>query len=401
MSANYAQQVSEKHFPPAFYALIGAQFFSGLADNALLLLCIGILTEQGTHIWWIPLLKVFFSFSYVFLAPWVGALADRWSKPKVMRLAHVVKFVGCAMVLGEVPVPVAYAFVGLGAAIYAPAKYGWITETVSAQHLVQANSWIEVSTVGAAIFGVVLGGVLLQVPSSDALTFILLMYVLNWWSIRWVTCSQKMNRQQTLHWQAAVLQFQSDLKLLWGDQLGRVSMTVTTIFWGLGAVMQLLVLRWAQTYLDLSLDQGAYLQGVAGLGVILGAGWAGQKVPLAKALSVLGLGVLLGLLMPAMTLIHREWQGVIMMLGVGAISGAFVVPMNALLQHQGLQWLSAGRSIAVQNFNENLGILIFNAGYAILVFQAWSLSSTLALLGTMVAGAMALIWWRHRPQPSI
>jgi LPLT family lysophospholipid transporter-like MFS transporter len=388
--------VSEKYFPSAFYALIGAQFFSGLADNALLLVCIGLLTQQGTHVWWIPLLKVFFTCSYVVLAPWVGALADRWSKPRVMRWAHVIKFVGCALVLCDVPIPLAYACVGLGAAIYAPAKYGWITETVASDQLVQANGWIEISTVGAAILGVVLGGALLHVAAVYSLSFILLMYGLNWWSIQWVTCAQKMNHQQTLHWQDAVLQFQADLKALWADPLGRVSMGVTSIFWGLGAVMQLLVLRWAQSHLGLELDQGAYLQGVAGVGVVMGAWWAGQKIPLNKALSVLGLGTVLGLTMPVLNWIQSEWTGALMMLGVGAVSGVFVVPMNALLQHQGLKLLTAGRSIAVQNFNENLGVLVFNVVYAVLVFEQWSLACVLWFFGGVVAMSMALIARRHR-----
>jgi LPLT family lysophospholipid transporter-like MFS transporter len=392
--------VRDKQFPSAFYALIGAQFFSGLADNALLLVCIGMLMTQGTHVWWIPLLKVFFTFSYVLLAPWVGALADRWSKPKVMRLAHVIKFAGCALIIGDVPIPFAYACVGLGAAIYAPAKYGWITETVSADRLVQANSWIEVSTVGAAIFGVVLGGTLLHVQPVHALSLILLIYTLNWWSIRWVTCADKMDRQQTLHWKEAVWQFKADLTALWTDPLGRVSMSVTTIFWGLGAVMQLLVLRWAQSHLGLSLDHGAYLQGVAGFGVVLGAWWAGHKIPLTQAVSVLALGVFLGMAMPVMNWIHSEWLGIVMMLWVGAVSGILVVPMNALLQHQGLQLLSAGRSIAVQNFNENLGVLVFNVVYATLVFQQWPLSDVLWFLGVVVAVSMALIGWRHRRSPT-
>jgi len=392
-----------------------AQFLSALADNAMLLLCIALLVEQGQAAWWIPLLKVFFTLSYVFLAPWVGLIADRWPKPQVMRWANLIKLLGCIGLLLGTSVPLAYALIGLGAALYAPAKYGWITEVVPASALVRANGWIEVGTVGAAIFGVSLGGFMLSpwVMQSAAVEWVqnlggfdtgyaasllamVLLYLGPVVLTHWVTPSEVDYPHQSLQWRSSLMVFVQDQQLLWCDAQARVSLAVTTLFWGLGAVMQLLILQWAQEQLGVSIDQGAYLQGCTGIGVIAGAWMAGRFIPLHQAMRVLGLGILLGLAMPSLCWIDTIAGAVTMMLVVGFVSGVFVVPMNALLQHRGVQLLTAGRSIAVQNFNENASILLQMGLYSALVFSGVSLNILLFTLGAMVAFAMGAVMLHHR-----
>ncbi|NBY05118.1 MAG: lysophospholipid transporter LplT, partial [Betaproteobacteria bacterium] len=304
---------------PGFYRLMGAQGLAGLADNALLLVVIAMLIEQSKAAHWIPLLKLGFNLSYVVLGPWVGRLADAWHKPRVMQWANGLKLMAVLSILLGLDVMLAYVWVGLGAAIYSPAKYGWITEVEPPHRLVQANAWIEVSTVSAAVLGVALGGLLI----SDAWTSSPLALAINamaWWDSRLgvsvmlifglyvaVALMQRGIPHSgvpclTRGWQLGQVwrDFWVDQKILWTDRLGQVSLAVTTLFWGVGATMQLLVLLWCQQVLGLGLDQGAYLQACTAVGVVVGAWLAGRWVPLHLATRVLGLGVVLGLLLPTM-----------------------------------------------------------------------------------------------------
>jgi MFS family permease len=112
----------------SFYIIMAAQFFSSLADNALLIAAIALLAQLSAPAWMTPLLKLFFVLSYVLLAAFVGAFADSRPKGNVMFITNTIKSIGCvAMLFGGHPL-LSYAIVGLGAAAYSPAKYGILTE---------------------------------------------------------------------------------------------------------------------------------------------------------------------------------------------------------------------------------------------------------------------------------
>lgn len=410
----FTLSVSSPTFTKSFQALILAQFLSALADHALLLVCIALLTEHGYAAWWVPLIKAFFTLSYIFLAPWVGLIADRWPKPQIMRLANGIKVLGCCALLLGLPVPFSYALIGLGAALYAPAKYGWITEVVPSQNLVRANGWIEVSTVGAAIMGVAMGGFMLSpwmlesawvvsVQATEAfdtvhaasLLAMLLIYAASLGLTKWVTPSEIDYPHQPLKGMACLRLFFQDQATLWRDTQARVSLSVTTLFWGLGGVIQLLVLQWAQLRLQIAVDQAAYLQASTGLGVIVGAWLAGRFVPLHQASRVLGIGVLLGIALPALNWIDSQDGAWVAMVSVGLLGGLFVVPMNAMLQHRGVQLLTAGRSIAVQNFNENSSVFIQVGCYSLLLYSQIELDSIIIFFGLVTALAMLSVIYYH------
>ncbi|MCA0188458.1 MAG: lysophospholipid transporter LplT, partial [Proteobacteria bacterium] len=80
---------------------------------------------------------------------------------------------------------------------------------------------------------------------------------------------------------------------------------------------------------------------------------------------------------------------------IGGLSGFFVVPMNALLQYRGHILMGAGHSIAVQNFNENLSILIMTGLYALLISSGVSINTVVMLFGLFVAGTMYMVKRRH------
>jgi LPLT family lysophospholipid transporter-like MFS transporter len=403
--------VRRMKLPRGFHVLIAAQFCSALADNALLIVAMAQLMALQLPGWWAPLLKFCFTIAYVVLAPGVGVLADRWPKARMMMAMNALKVVGVALLLAQGHPLLAMAVVGVGAAAYAPAKYGLVTELVGPRLLVAANGWIEVTTVCAVLLGTVLGGLLVsplsvalaatwlpgQPATTLALWLLLVLYGLAALLNAWVPDSGATYRRTSGHPLALWRGHWRANRRLWADREGGLSMAVTTLFWGAAAVLQFAVLRWAGEVLGLPLDRAAYLQGAVAVGIVLGAALAGRWVTLARATEVLLLGVLLGLLVPAVVLVHHWWVAVPLLTLVGVLGGALVVPMNALLQHRGHELLSAGRSIAVQNFNENASVLVMLAVYAALLAAQWDVRTLMAGLGLGIALSVSGLWWWHRP----
>jgi LPLT family lysophospholipid transporter-like MFS transporter len=402
--------------PRGFGVVIGAQFASALADNALLIVAIALLAQQGFAVWWAPLLKVGFMAAYVVFAPWVGPLADAFAKGRVMAVMNLVKILGlCLLALGLHPVA-ALAVVGLGAAAYAPAKYGLITELAEPEALVKANGWIEITVVSAALLGAVLGGALVSpvwlasdlAAASDALhlpagkltgslAVVLLIYALSSLLNAAIPDSGRRERGAAHDPLTLLREFRAANRKLWQDREGGLSLAATTLFWGAGATLQFAVLRWAGEALELPLNEAAYLQAAVAVGVIGGAAAAGRWVALHQARLGLWAGVALGLLMPVVAQVADVADAAVALAVVGAVGGAMVVPLNALLQHRGATLLSAGRSIAVQGFNENLSVLAMLAAYAGCEAAGVPVRATLSGLGVVVAvSILALILTERR-----
>ena len=418
----------------SFYIIMAAQFFSSLADNALLIAAIALLAQLNAPAWMTPLLKLFFVLSYVILAAFVGAFADSRPKGNVMFITNTIKFVGCVVMLfGSHPL-FAYAIVGLGAAAYSPAKYGILTELLPPEKLVAANGWIEGLTVGSIIMGTVLGGVLISstvsqsllsfdipafdtgidTPAESAIMIIMMIYVVAALinlripdtGARYV--SQKTNPIEL------VKDFAVCFKTLWNDRLGQISLAVTTLFWGAGATLQFIVIKWAQVALHMTLSQGAILQAISAVGVAGGAVWAAWRVPLRHSLSVLPYGIAMGLVVCVMAVYNSDmlpdtvlWTvgklqvnlnlipAYFLLILVGWLAGYFVVPMNALLQHRGHVLMSAGHSIAVQNFNENISVLVMLLVYSLLIWLDASVQYVIIGFGIAVSLIMWMVIKRH------
>jgi MFS family permease len=399
-----------------FYTIMAAQFFSSLADNALLIAAIALLIEMHAPDWMKPLLKLFFTISYVLLAPFVGSFADSMPKGRVMLITNSIKVIGCAMMFASVHPLLAYAVVGLGAAAYSPAKYGILTELLPPEKLVAANGWIEGTTVGSIILGTVLGGVLISprvsggllaldlpyistgidTPAESAIAVIAAVYALAaLFNLRIPDTGARYPRQQTNPLRL-ISDFAKCLGMLWRDKLGQISLAVTTMFWGAGATLQFIVLKWAEVQLGMPLSKAAILQGVVAIGVAIGAVVAARFVPLRGSLRVLPFGVAMGVLVPLMTLVHELSVAYPLLVLIGAMAGFFVVPMNALLQHRGHVLMSAGHSIAVQNFNENLAVLLMLGLYALMINFNWHINTVITLFGSTVAVAMLLVIRKHK-----
>jgi LPLT family lysophospholipid transporter-like MFS transporter len=418
----------------SFYIIMAAQFFSSLADNALLIAAIALLVQLNAPAWMTPLLKLFFVLSYVLLAAFVGAFADSRPKGNVMFITNTIKFIGCVVMLfGSHPL-MSYAIVGLGAAAYSPAKYGILTELLPPEKLVAANGWIEGLTVSSIILGTVLGGVLISstvsqsllgwdiptldtgidTPAESAILIIMMIYVVAALinlkipdtGARYV--SQKTNPIELIK------DFSICFKTLWNDRLGQISLAVTTLFWGAGATLQFIVIKWAQVSLHLTLSQGAILQAISAVGVAGGAVWAAWRIPLKDSLKVLPYGVVMGFVVCILAIYNADMlpNTTLMTIGklelslnllpayflliiVGWLAGYFVVPMNALLQHRGHVLMSAGHSIAVQNFNENISVLTMLLVYSLLIWLDAPIQFVIIGFGLAVSAIMWLVIKRH------
>jgi len=400
-----------------FYIIMAAQFFSSLADNALLVAAIALLMQAAAPTWLTPYLKFFFVVSYVVLAPYVGAFADRLPKGQVMFVSNSIKIVGCvAMLLGVDPL-LSYAIVGLGAAAYSPAKYGILTEYLPHNKLVVANGWIEGLTVASIIIGTMLGGLLIHaqvagtllafdVPfietqidtaAEAAIALIVTVYAVAAVFNLHVPSTGVALKPLPANPLDTLKDFSRCVVMLWKDRLGQISLAVTTLFWGAGATLQFIVIEWARAALGFDLSKAAILQGVTAVGIAAGAVVASVWVALDRSVRVIPLGIAMGLIVIVMNYVTQLWLSVILLVFVGALAGFFVVPMNALLQHRGHHLVGAGRSIAVQNFNENSSILIMIALYSLLIGVGYSIFTVIVVFGLFVAGTMTVVqlWYQR------
>ncbi len=413
-----------------FYTIMSAQFFSSLADNALFVAAVELLRTGGQPEWQRAALVPMFALFYVLLAPFVGAFADSQPKGRVMFISNAIKVVGCLMMLfGSHPL-IAYAVVGLGAAAYSPAKYGILTELLPSSQLVKANGWIEGLTIASIILGVLLGGQLVghaistrllafdfpmittgvNTASEAAITLLIFVYALAAWFNTRIPLTGAEMRPMPRHLLSLLPDFWRCNSTLWKDKLGQISLATTTLFWGVSGNLRYIVLAWSAAALGYSTTQASSLVGVVAIGTALGAVVASMRMKLEHAPKLMPLGIAMGLVVMLLNFINNVWVAAPFLILLGAIGGFLVVPMNALLQHRGHNLMGAGRSIAVQNFNEQACILALGAFYTLVATVDWSgfavaqavgldsmkpehLSAYLAitLFGMIVAGVMWLI----------
>jgi hypothetical protein len=399
-----------------FYTIMAAQFFSSLADNALLFVAIDLLINMQSPGWITPLLKLSFTLFYVLLAAFVGAFADSMPKGKVMFISNLIKVGGCLLIFAHVHPLLAYAIVGFGAAVYSPAKYGILTELLPAEKLVAANGWVEGLTVLSIIFGTVMGGALvgdrvssvllgfdmplidtgIQTPTQAALCVVVAIYMIAALFNTRIPDTGCVYGHQERNPIKLISDFANCFSMLWKDKLGQISLGVTTLFWGAAQTLQFIVLEWANRKLHLTYEQSTSLVGVVAIGVAVGAIISARSITLRKSLTVIPVGIAMGVIVMLMTLVNSVKLAYPLLILVGLLGGFFLVPMNALLQHRGHVLMSAGHSIAVQNFNENLSILTMLAVYSLMLRAHLNLDIIILLFGLFLAGTMLYILRRHK-----
>lgn len=399
-----------------FNTVLAAQFFSSLGDNALLFAAIALLKSLDAPSWQTPVLQQFFVISFIVLAPFVGAFSDALPKGQVMFISNSIKMAGCAaMLLGLHPL-IAYSFVGLGASLYSPAKYGILTELLPPHRLVWANGWMEGLTVAAIILGAIFGGLMIGDRVEDqvvqqlrglefnggidtapefAIFVILSLYLiaalLNCY-IPKLAIEHSLSKRTPMF---LLADFWRALWLLWKDPLGQVSLAVTSLFWGAGTSLRFIILAWAAVALKLDLEQATQLTAVVAVGLAIGSVVAAKAVPLEQAVKVLPMGIAMGFAVLAMVFVTDWRMAVFMLVLIGILAGSFLIPMNALLQHRGHQIMGSGHSIAVQNFNENLSILLMLGAYALMIDAGFSIHTIVIVFGLFMSVTMAWLNKKH------
>jgi LPLT family lysophospholipid transporter-like MFS transporter len=399
-----------------FYTIMSAQFFSSLADNALFIAAVELLRTSKAPTWHAAALVPMFALFYVILAPFVGAFADAMPKGKVMFVSNAIKVVGCLMMLFGVHPLLAYAIVGLGAAAYSPAKYGILTELLPPSQLVKANGWIEGLTIASIILGILLGGQLIgqavsrqmlgfdfplidtgidSAPEAAIFVLIFIYIVAAWFNTRIPGTGVEM-RAIPKNPLELVPDFWTCNSRLWRDKLGQISLSTTTLFWGVSGNLRYIILAWSAAALGYSTTQASSLGGVVAIGTAVGAIIASVRMRLDVATQVIPMGIVMGLLIIVMNFISNVWVAAPFLILLGGLGGFLVVPMNALLQHRGHNLMGAGRSIAVQNFNEQACILGLGAFYTLSTGMGMSAFGAITAFGLVVAGVMWLIMRWHQ-----
>ncbi len=396
-----------------FYTIMSAQFFSSLADNALFVCAVKLLQTGGAPKWHEAALIPMFALFYVVLAPFVGAFADALPKGRVMLYSNGIKVVGCLLMLFGTHPLMSYAIVGLGAAAYSPAKYGILTELLPASQLVKANGWIEGLTIASIILGVLLGGQLvgaavssqllsINIPFIDtgidsapeaAISVLIFVYLLAAWFNTHIPDTGVEMRPLPKRITSLVPDFWICNTRLWRDKLGQISLAATTLIWGVAGNLRFIVLAWAAAALGYTVTQASALQGVVAIGMAAGAVAASLRMRLEDGPRVITLGIGMGGLIILLIFIDNVWIAAPFLIMLGALGGFLVVPMNALLQHRGHNLMGAGRSIAVQNFNEQACILLLGAIYSLSAGLGLHTFGAITGFGVVVMGVM---WWIKR-----
>ena len=333
-----------------------------------------------------------------------------------MLISNSIKLFGCIVMLAGAHPLIAYIVVGFGAAAYSPAKYGILTEYLPPGQLVLANSWIEGLTVLAIVLGAVLSGILIGSDTANNM--------LHWWNVPFIntgidTAPELAIAIITVIYLIAALfnlyiprvaidhkplsrspvflikEFIHCYKLLWKDPLGQVSLAVTTLFWGAGATLRLIVLAWAATALHYDMGEAAKLTAWVAVGIAIGSVLAAKFVKLDHAVKVLPIGITVGLLVLVMIPVTHPLLATALLVAIGAVGGYLVVPMNALLQHRGHLLMGSGSSIAVQNFNENLSIFAMLALYAWMEKMDFSIYIIILVFGLLLSGVMTALYKKH------
>ena len=391
-----------------FFTIMSAQFFSSLADNALFVGAVQLLRSSKAPEWQQAALVPMFALFYVILAPFVGAFADSLPKGRVMLISNFIKVAGCLLMLFGTHPLMAYAIVGLGAAAYSPAKYGILTELLPASQLVKANGWIEGLTIASIILGVLLGGQLvgpaispmllgfdfpfidtgIDSPPEAAISILIFVYLLAAWFNTHIPDTGVEMRPLPKRLVSLVPDFWTCNTRLWRDKLGQISLAATTLIWGVAGNLRFIVLAWAAAALGYSVTQASALQGVVAIGMAVGAVVASLKMRLEDGPRVIPMGIGMGALIILLIFIDNVWIAAPFLIMLGALGGFLVVPMNALLQHRGHNLMGAGRSIAVQNFNEQACILALGAAYSLSAGLGLHTFGAITGFGVVVAAVM-------------
>jgi LPLT family lysophospholipid transporter-like MFS transporter len=388
-------------FSVAMGSLLAAQFVSALADNAVLIIAIALVKSQGASNL-APYLQESFILPFILLAPFAGRISDQFPKTRVMFFSNALKLIGATAMAAGIHPAFAYLMIGIGAVFYSPSKYGLLSQMFEPRDLVRANSMLEGSTVVAILLGVLLGGWLADLSMAYAFGAVMLCYAIAAIANLLIPRVNAERRHTSMNPWIQIIDFKNSLKTLFSDADARLSMLGTSIFWGSGVTLRLLLFSWVPVALHLSGNQApANLMGCVSIGIILGAVIASIFISLESSRRALIGGILLGPIIIVLSPVHDITIAALLMAAIGLCGGLFVVPLNAVLQERGHLSVGAGHALAVQNFVENLVMLLFVGGYSVASSQGvpvhWSVNGFGLIILVSVLGLVLARNERERP----
>ncbi|WP_410013673.1 lysophospholipid transporter LplT [Sodalis sp. C49] len=378
-------------------AVMSAQFFSAFGDNALLFATIALIKEQQYPAWSQPVLQMLFVAAYIVLAPFVGQFADNFAKGRVMMAANSLKLAGALLICFGFNPFIGYCLVGIGAAAYSPAKYGILGELTQGGQLVKANGLIEASTIAAILTGSVAGGVLADWHLITALAVCALTYGVAVAANLFIPRLPAARKDSSWHPARMAGHFGTACRLLWRDGYTRFSLIGTSLFWGAGVTLRFLLVLWVPVALGIN-DNATptTLNAMVAVGIVFGAGAAARLVTLETVRRCMPAGILMGVVVVALCLQHHLLPSYLLLALIGILGGFFIVPLNALLQQRGKESVGAGNAIAVQNFGENIAMLLMLGLYSLVVRLGVPAVIIGVGFGVVFALAIALLWLTTR-----
>ena len=360
--------------------LLASQFLSAFADNAILFAIIAMVLGQLPD-WYVPALQSVFLVAYVVLAPWVGPFADKLSKPKVLIIANLIKGLGVILLLLKVEPLLAYMIVGIGAALYSPAKYGILPEIAGHRQLVKVNSWIEGSTIAAIVLGTVAGAKIADFSITWALITIITLYGL---SAITAFMLPRLNPQGTDH-KSALKLFITDIRQFFDTPKARFAVLGASLFWATAATLRVLIVAWTPLVLDLhSASDIAELTLFLAIGIIVGSAVVPHLIPIDKLRRVRMAGYCMAIFIGILATSEEIWSARGVMFAIGLCGGVFIVPINAALQEIGHNSIGSGGAVAIQNFFANAAMLLAVGIYTATSAMGANPVTTLSILAVIV-----------------
>ncbi len=384
-------------------AVLTSQFISAFADNAILFAILAQLSARNYPEWSQPMLQMVFVLTFIVLAPFVGQIADCFPKGRVMLMSNGCKLIGAIVIcLGSDPF-LGYAMVGIGAAAYSPAKYGILGELTTGEQLVKANGLIEASTIVAILLGSVTGGFLSDYHISMALIMCTVMYALAAVTNLYIPRLPPAKMAQSWNLRIMMSTFIRAVISLWQNQESRFSLTGTSLFWGAGVTLRLMLVLWVPSALGITgQTMPTVLNAMVAVGIVAGAGLAARFITLETVRRCMPAGILIGAMVIIFTFQTSVVPTNITLVLLGVFGGLFVVPLNALLQKRGKETVGAGNAIAVQNLGENGAMLIMLGLYSLAVKAGVSVVVIGATFGSLFALAIGGLWlWDIRRKKQI
>ncbi|EOL9025299.1 lysophospholipid transporter LplT [Cronobacter sakazakii] len=385
-------------FSRGMMAVIVAQFLSAFGDNALLFATLALLKQQFYPEWSQPVLQMVFVCAYILLAPFVGQVADSFSKGRVMMVANGLKLLGAVVIVFGGNPFVGYTLVGVGAAAYSPAKYGILGEITTGDRLVKANGLMESSTIAAILIGSMAGGMLADWHVGAALGVCALAYAGAVGANLLIPKLGAARPGQSWRLGPMTRSFFTACRTLWHNDETRFSLVGTSMFWGAGVTLRFLLVLWVPVALGIT-DNATptYLNAMVAVGIVAGAGAAAKLVTLERVSRCMPAGILIGVAVIFFSLQQAALPAYLLLLLIGFFGGFFVVPLNALLQERGKRSVGAGNAIAVQNLGENTAMLLMLGLYSLVVKLSLPVVGIGVGFGAIFALAIAGLWlWRRK-----